>query len=172
MYLMKAIDAYPYSLEEALESLNYALSYEPNNARALSLMGKIQMEHIQDYRTAGEYFRRAMENDIDLPILYPDYVQNLLYAEEYEHAAELLHFAFRIKATDKARLFELQGQLLERQRKFREALESYRMAFELSVTSDSCDHMEDHIRRLKKKLPKKRKPRKKPAAKKTENPDS
>lgn len=140
-----------------MESLQYALSYEPSNARALSLMGKIQMEHMQDYDLAMEYFQKAIENDIHLPIIYPDYVQNLLLAEEYVEAEELLKFAFKVKATDKARLYELNGQLRERQRRFKEALAHYRMAFELSVTSDTSEIMEDHIRRLKKKLPKKKK---------------
>ncbi len=157
MYLMKAIDAYPYSLEEALESLQYALSYEPNNARALSLMGKIQSEHMQDYDTAQEYFRKALESDIDLPIIYPDYIHTLILAEEYTHAEELLHFAFGIKATDKARLYELNGQLLEKQRRFREAMGHYKIAFELSISSETCEIMEDHMRRLKKKLPRKKK---------------
>lgn len=39
-YIFQALDAYPYNLEETVESLNYALSYDDKNAVALCLMGE------------------------------------------------------------------------------------------------------------------------------------
>ena len=49
IYLVKALDYYPYNLEEALESLNYAMAYEENNPIALCLMGRVHLEVFKDY---------------------------------------------------------------------------------------------------------------------------
>src|SRR5690606_41519380 len=38
-YLVQALDNYPYNLEDALTSLEYALSYDENNTQALCLYG-------------------------------------------------------------------------------------------------------------------------------------
>ena len=46
-YLVKAIDAYPYNLEEAIESLDYALSGDNNNAATLCLYGRVYAEQLQ-----------------------------------------------------------------------------------------------------------------------------
>ncbi|MBP6238275.1 MAG: hypothetical protein KA270_13100 [Saprospiraceae bacterium] len=43
-YLVKALDAYPYNLEEAIESLDYALSGDNNNAATLCLYGRVYAE--------------------------------------------------------------------------------------------------------------------------------
>ena len=40
-YLFKALDAYPYDLEETIEALTYALSYDEKNTVALCLMGRV-----------------------------------------------------------------------------------------------------------------------------------
>ena len=48
-YLFQALDNYPYSLEETIESLDYALSYDSKNTTALCLYGRIQTEQLQNY---------------------------------------------------------------------------------------------------------------------------
>jgi len=40
-YYFEALDNYPYSLPDCLEALNYALSYDPEDADSLCLMGRI-----------------------------------------------------------------------------------------------------------------------------------
>jgi hypothetical protein len=42
IYYFEALDNYPYSLPGGLEALNYALSYDPEGADSLCLMGRIQ----------------------------------------------------------------------------------------------------------------------------------
>ena len=74
-YLIKAIDAYPYNLPEAVEALNYALSYDGENVFALQLMAKIYAEQLKDYHNAMIYFEAAMQADMSQPSLYPDYIK-------------------------------------------------------------------------------------------------
>ncbi|CAG0906289.1 unnamed protein product, partial [Darwinula stevensoni] len=59
-----ALDAYPYNLEEAIESLDYALSGDNNNAATLCLYGRVYAEQLQDYATAKTYFQDALAADI------------------------------------------------------------------------------------------------------------
>ena len=66
MYLFKALDAYPYSLEETMESLNYALSYDPENAEALLLMAKVRAYQLRDYEGAKHYFELAMTQNMEM----------------------------------------------------------------------------------------------------------
>jgi hypothetical protein len=48
-YYFEALDNYPYSLPDCLEALNYALSYDPEDADSLCLMGRIYSEMLSDY---------------------------------------------------------------------------------------------------------------------------
>lgn len=84
LYLFKAIQAYPWELEKAVEALNYALSYEPENAKALSLMGKVYAEQLGDYETAKEYFEKALVSDLESADTCPDYIRTLLANEDFE----------------------------------------------------------------------------------------
>jgi uncharacterized protein YfaS (alpha-2-macroglobulin family) len=43
-YLFQALDNYPYSLQETVESLDYALSYDEKNTTALCLYARIEAE--------------------------------------------------------------------------------------------------------------------------------
>ncbi|MEO1097874.1 MAG: hypothetical protein AAFX57_08965 [Bacteroidota bacterium] len=62
-YFLKAMDEYPYCLEETIENLNYALSYEDEHAGANCLMGKVYLEQFQNFELAEEYFIKAMATD-------------------------------------------------------------------------------------------------------------
>jgi len=77
-YLFRAIEAYPYELEKAIEALNYALSYEPENVKALCLMAKVYAGQLGDYKTAKAYYEKALVNGLDIPEVYPDYIRLLI----------------------------------------------------------------------------------------------
>jgi len=63
-YLCKALGAYPYNLEETIESLDYALSGNHNDVATLCLYGKVYAEQFQDYSTAKSYFQEALAADM------------------------------------------------------------------------------------------------------------
>ncbi len=100
-YLVKAIDAYPYNLEEALESLDYALSADNNNAATLCLYGRVYAEQLQDYATAKTYFQDALAANIKAVFVYPYFIQLLIDFDEDVEAEKLIHFALTIKGIDK-----------------------------------------------------------------------
>ena len=54
-YILQAFDNYPYNLPEALEALEYALSSDPQNTIALTLMGRLYAEQLNEYEMARDY---------------------------------------------------------------------------------------------------------------------
>lgn len=156
IYLFKALDAFPYNLEETIESLNYALSYDPNNAQALLLMARLYSYSMRDYETAKHYFEAAMTSDMDMSRLYPDYVYVLLSNEDYPEAQRLLDYAVTVKGTDKAVLELLQGQLYEGIFEYKRAMKSFKAAKKLGRNGDFNGFINREIERIKEKLPKKK----------------
>tara|TARA_R110002012_G_scaffold249653_1_gene427275 strand:- start:58 stop:588 length:531 start_codon:yes stop_codon:yes gene_type:complete len=154
MYLFKALEAYPYELEEAMEALNYALSYDAKNAKALCLMGKVYAEQLGEYEAAKECFERALESGLELPYIYPDYIAILIMNEDLTEAQKVLEFALNIKGMDKAILYNLQSWLFEVWRQYKMAIRAMEEVKIYSYNSDYQDYAEKEIVRIKKKLSK------------------
>ena len=95
------MDAYPYYLEEAIESLDYALSGDNNNAATLCLYGRVYAEQLQDYATAKMYFQDALAADIKAVFVYPYFIQLLIDFDEDMEAEKLIDFALTVKGIDK-----------------------------------------------------------------------
>ncbi len=151
-YLFKALDAYPYELEETLEALNYALSYNDKDAEVLCLMGRVYAEQLKDYETAKHYFAEAIAQSMEMPKTYPYYIQTLLWNEDYNEADNLIKFAFTIKGTDKALLKLLQGVLLEKQGKFKAAIKTFKTANKIATNNGFIDYVKKEISRVKNKI--------------------
>ena len=157
-YLFQALDAYPYELEQTLEALNYALSYNPKDAHALWLMGRVYAEQLRDFEEAKKYFEEALVHQMELTKIYPYYIQTMLWNEDYNEAQKVLNYAMTLKSSDKAWLQLLQGLLFERQVKFKEAKTAYKAAIKMATNNCFITHVEAELDRLKKKVkPKKKK---------------
>lgn len=161
IYLFKALDAYPYELETTIESLNYALSYEAENAFALTLMAKVYGYQLQDLETAKHYFELALAANMDVPGIYVDYVNVLIRNDDYEQAQKLIDYAMGVKATDKALLQLLQGHLLEAQMQLKAAKKAFKKAAKLGMNNDFISFANREKERVVNKLPGKNKKKKK-----------
>ena len=168
IYLFKALDAYPFALEEAIEALNYALSYDEKNVQALCLMANLQADQLSDYEAAKHYFEAAVASKMELPRIYPDYVYTLIRNEDFEEAQKVLDYALLLKGADKALLNLLQGQLFEAQKRNKKALKAYKRGLKLGLNNHFITFAESEIERVKKKLPKIRKAKKKSKTKRKE----
>ncbi|TYA73989.1 hypothetical protein [Seonamhaeicola marinus] len=160
-YLFKALDAYPYELEETLEALNYALSYDGKDAQALCLMGRIHAEQLHDYVTAKQYYAEAIANNMEMPNTYEFYIQTLLWNEDYKEAEKLIGFAFSIKGVNKSLLHVFRGIVLEEQGFLKEALKTYKMALKTSTSNCFINSIEGEVNRVKHKIKPKKKKNKK-----------
>ncbi|GAA0730829.1 hypothetical protein GCM10009430_42370 [Aquimarina litoralis] len=159
-YLFQALDAYPYNLEEAVESLNYALSYDDKNPIVLCLMGQVYAENLKNYETAKEYYQQALAADMYAVDVYPNYINVLLWNEDYNEAEKLIDFALTIKGTDKALLYLLKGILLEQKQEYKAALKILKTAKTFAYNNYFINYVESQEKRIKDKMPKKKKKKK------------
>ena len=150
-YLFQALDNYPYSLEETVESLDYALSYDAKNTMALCLYGRVYSEQLLRYEEAKGYFEQAIAVDIHALEVYPHYIQTLLVNEDFEEAEKLITFALTIKGINKAEVLLKTVLLLERKKEIKKALKTLKEVKLLSFTNDNSYEMEEIEKRLKAK---------------------
>lgn len=168
-YLIKALNNYPYDLEEAVESLNYALSYEPKNPQALCLMGQIEADVYKNYESAIAYYQEAMEEDIHAIYIYPHFLLALIWNEDYKEAEKLADFALTVKAVDKAVIYARKVYLLECLQEYKKALETIKIAKKHAYNDSFVNYLDEFKKRIKSKMPKKAKKKsKKKKTKKTE----
>lgn len=100
-YVTKAMDAYPYQLQEAVEALTYALSYDEGNVLALVLMGRVYAEQMHNYAEAIRCYEEAMGCDMEAVVIYPYFVRALILYEEFDKARKLIEYAMSVKGVDK-----------------------------------------------------------------------
>jgi len=127
-YLFQALDNYPYSLEETIESLDYAFSYDAKNTMVLCLYGRIQAEQLWNYDEAKNYFQEALAINIHALEVYPYYLQTLILNEDYEEAQKLIDFALTIKGINKSEIYIKKAILFEAQLRFKDALTAIKNA--------------------------------------------
>ncbi len=150
-YLIKALESYPYDLEQCMESLNYAMAYEDNHPIAYCLMGRVHLEIFKDYPTANSYFREALASDVDYVETYGYFLECLLIQADFEELKKLLVFAGKRKGMDHALLFYYEALLLERQMKFKKAQKKLKESMLLAPSSAFMSDLEEMKRRIEKK---------------------
>ncbi|CAM1340003.1 tetratricopeptide repeat protein [Tenacibaculum amylolyticum] len=156
-YIFKALDAFPYDLEETIEALTYALAYDEKNTTALCLMGRVYAESLKDYEKAKEYFTEVLAEDIHAFQVYPHYIKVLLWNEDLKEAEKLIDFALTIKGSDKAVLYVGKAQLLEQKQEYKKALTVLKQARIHTCNSNYLYVIDEEKARIKSKLPKKKK---------------
>lgn len=151
MYVLKALDNYPWNLEEAIASLSYALSYDENNTVALNLMARVYAEQLFDFEKAEHYFLEALSSDVNAVHVYPHYIQLLLNMGKYEEAQKAIEFALTLKGIDKISVLLKKVALFEKQYNFKKALKLVNeMRLDL-IPEDSAVDLKVIVERLKEK---------------------
>lgn len=117
-YYFEALDNYPYNLPDCLEALNYALSYDSEDADSLCLMGRLYSEILRNYEEAKLYFEQAMQSDITNINTPKYYISCLLNNEDYFEAEKLINFSLKIKGIDKSTIWYYRSVLSEKRGKF------------------------------------------------------
>ncbi|MBC3845591.1 hypothetical protein H8K90_04280 [Winogradskyella echinorum] len=151
IHLFRAIEAYPWELERAVEALNYALSYDPENVKALHLMAKVHYEQLGDNETAKKYFETALASRLNIPDVYPDYIRLLINNHDFKEAQRLIDFAKTVKGIDRASIALTQGQLYESIAKYEDAEKVLKDAKQLALNDDFISFVDTVLSRVKKK---------------------
>ncbi|APZ45654.1 hypothetical protein BW723_04790 [Polaribacter reichenbachii] len=156
-YLFKALENYPYELDEVMEALNYALSYNENNTMALTLMGKVCAEKLYKYDEAIGYFKKVLAININAFEVYEPYIRVLLWNEDYKDADNFIDFALKVKGSDKAVLYLKKAILNEQLKEYKKALSFIKLAKENAFNNDFMFNLNEIKDRIKGKIPKKKK---------------
>jgi len=151
-YYIKAIDEYPYNLEESIENLNYALSYDPDHVGALYLMGRLFMEYLDEWNTAEEYFQKAISIDPTNYKVNCTYAKLLITFREYEKAEKLIQFTRSLRGNDPTRILFVEAFLYEHQGRLAEAVEILETAKNYAFTDSVIDEIEADLNRVQKKI--------------------
>lgn len=150
-YYIKAVDYYPYNLEEAVENLNYALSYDGEHAGANCLMGRLYGEYFKDYEKAEMYFQTALGCDPAHAESCEYYGSLLLKVRSFAKAQKLLDYAYNLAGANLGRILQLKAQIREIQQHFTEAKELLKKAM-LQTFDDECMlALESDLARVEKK---------------------
>ncbi|KQT24654.1 hypothetical protein ASG22_11725 [Chryseobacterium sp. Leaf405] len=160
-YYFEALDNYPYSLPDCLEALNYALSYDPEDADSLCLMGRIYAEQLRNYDVAKQYFEEAMQCDITNLNVPQYYIKCLLNNEDFHEAEKLIRYSLKIKGIDKSNIWFYRSLLSEKRGSFNNALKFLDEAAKYCFNEYSLDVVKDRKKFIKSKMPKKIKIKKK-----------
>ena len=156
-YVFKALENYPYDLEEVMEALNYALSYDDKNTMALTLMGRVYAEKLFKYEEAISYFKQALAENINAFEVYIPYTNTLLWNEDYKEAEEFIDFGLTVKGSDKAMLYLKKAILNEQLKEYKKALSFIKLAKEHAYNSEFMSDIDIEKDRIKGKMPKKKK---------------
>lgn len=151
IYLFRAMENYPWELEKAVEALNYALSYDPENIEALCLMARVQWEQLGDYEMAKTYYEKAMASKIEAPSIYPDYILVLIINQDYDEAQKVIDFAQTLKGIDRAIVQLRQAHLFEAQNNYQVAEKALKEAKQLSMNNNFSSYVDEVLARVDKK---------------------
>jgi len=165
-YLAKAIENYPFSLSEAVESLNYALSHDDENPVALKLMGQVYAEQLKDFPAAISNYHQALASDARYAEVFPHLISALIENGDYEEALKAGEYALKLKGTSKGWILLLIGFCYEYMEEYKKALKSFKLGKKSAYNSYFMDHLDSCMRRVKDKMPKKKKSKKSKKAKK------
>ncbi len=150
-YYIKALDQYPYSLEEAIESLSYSLSYNEEHVGANYLMGKIYKEQMNNFLKAEEYYIRALASNPEDMNTCMDYIYVLIVLKEYDKALKLINYTIKLKGVDLSKTYSLMALVFEYKREYDKALNLYKEAKFEAYNEDSINFLTNEIKRIKKK---------------------
>ncbi|SUJ06673.1 Uncharacterised protein [Sphingobacterium multivorum] len=148
-YVLQALDNYPMYLEETMESLSYAPSYDESNTMALCLMGRVHAEQLLDYEQAKRYFQEALVHNVQALEVYPYFIQTLIDMGEYEAAKKTIKFALTLPAMPLTGIWIKKALLFEKMRKYKKALKALKKAKLENVDLDfssSLKAIEDRIK--------------------------
>lgn len=151
-YYLKALDLYPYDLEESMENLNYALSCNQDHIGANYLMGKLHLEQLNEYESAEEYFIIAMASHSENANVCMDYASLLIQLREYDRAHDLLCHAQKIKGLDLWKIKVRKALIHENKGNYKKARKLFKKALLFAYNQEDINKIEEDVKRVKMKL--------------------
>lgn len=153
-YLAEALDNYPYQLRATMEALDYALSYDEENALAYCLYGEIYSDCMGNPVLGIEYFEYALSIDPNTCRVYWPYISALISIEDYAKAHKVIDYAMKVKGVDKTLLWTNKALIEELALNFDAAMEHLSAAKNFAIYAHLMAYITEIETRLKSKMPK------------------
>lgn len=150
-YYLKAVGDYPWGLQEVVENLGYALSYDAEHVGANYLMGRLYMEQFQDYNEAESYFVAAISIEPGHLKTCEYYIKLLIRLQRFAEAKRLIEFTLSRKGVAKAGILRLQALLYEHQRNYPKSLECLKNAVLEAFSYQHINFLNEEIKRVEDK---------------------
>lgn len=151
-YYLKALNLYPYQLDQVIEALNYAISYDNEHAGAHYLLGMLNMYQLGKYSEAENHFEKALAGDINHADTYYSYIELLIQLREYDKAQNLINYAYNVKGINVPRLRHSEGLIAEIQGYLYKAKEYMKLAYNGSYRKAERDYLKDEMDRVNAKI--------------------
>ncbi|MDN5213120.1 hypothetical protein QQ020_13720 [Fulvivirgaceae bacterium BMA12] len=151
-YYLKALNDYPYELEEVIENLHYALSYDEEHAGANFLMGKLYMEEFKNFDMAEEYFIAAMAADPENVDTCESFTWLLIKTNRLKEALKLIKHTHSLKGIVSAQVLCTEALVYELMKDFRKAVALLNKAIEESYDCAYSEFLEEELTRVERKL--------------------
>ena len=150
-YYLKALDNYPYNLEEVIESLKYGLSSNPEHAGLLTLQGKLYANELQQPELAIETFSTVIVNDPSFKQAYYELGLLLLNQRKMKRADKLIQLALQQFGSDQAKFIYLKAYQAEIEKQYDKAIELLELAKMNCYNESSQEFYDNEIQRINKK---------------------
>jgi tetratricopeptide (TPR) repeat protein len=160
-YYLKALDLYPFELDQVTEALNFAISYDNDHAGAHCLLGKLNLYQLGKYREAEDHFEKALASDIENSETYYAYAELLIHIGEFGRAKKLIKYAYKIKGISVWRLKYYEGLIAEIKGDYLKAKKCMKLAYANSYRKNERVFLKDELERVKSKMKPSEKARKK-----------
>ncbi|MBD80169.1 MAG: hypothetical protein CL840_14745 [Crocinitomicaceae bacterium] len=165
-YYLKALDNYPFELENAMESLEYALSYDSAHAGALHTMGCLYMDVLSDYKTALKYLKSAFTSNPKSLKIGLDLLFCLTNTRHFEEAQKLVTYLHSFNREGVGGIYTAEGLLHEYMHDYSKSIAKYKLAKKESYNNSYNSWLDGELARVKKKLKKSKTKKKKKESKK------
>jgi tetratricopeptide (TPR) repeat protein len=151
-YLIKALDHYPWDLEETMEALGYGLAYNAEHPALLCLMGRVCADQLHQYTNAIGYYEDALSADLDYPETYYHYLNILVKMGQLDKAEKLSEQALKVAGIDKYTIYGWKSAMHEQREQYQEAIDMIDRCRKHCYNKPASDFLDEEITRINKKL--------------------
>ena len=156
-YYLKAANFYPWRIADALENLNYALSYDEDHAQAWCLQGMVHMYSLKNYAEAQAAFNKSIRADLSHVDAYKHLTLLKIWKGETERAYKLIDYALKLESMDRAVMLGLKAMAMEIQGRYKTATDILDTAKLLSLDCDTISWLNKNQKRVKAKAKQRKK---------------
>ncbi|MBL4678092.1 MAG: hypothetical protein JKY70_18085 [Mucilaginibacter sp.] len=150
---MQAVEEYWYGESaKALQMLNQIIANDATYARAHHFLGKVNIENVKDYQTAGYHFKICMELEPSFPDNYIKYLELVVFLRMDRQVKMVAAAALKVAGVDQALIHDQLGLHAEKNKHFGDALKAYNKALMETIDKEEMEGIEESIKRVRAKM--------------------